>query len=289
MRFLLVLFVAFSLAALPLHAADPATPVAPARPDGQINAVTALKADLAPGPFHFVILADRTGGERPGVFAAAIDKTALMQPDFVMTVGDIVEGNTPDEAVLNKQWDELNGFAAKLKVPMFYVIGNHDCTSPLQAKLLEQRYGKPYYSFVYRQVLFLVLDTQDPSEHIGDTQLAFAAKVLADNRDVRWTFVFLHHPLWLFPVEMGKSWAKLQELLKGRSATLFAGHLHQYLRMEQDGQKRFVLATTGGKSGPGGRPAGQFDHLVWVSMTDTGPVIANLMLDGICGEDVNAK
>lgn len=35
-----------------------------------------------------------------------------------------------------------------------------------------------------------------------------------------------------------------------------------------------------------GIPFGEFDHIVWVTMTDKDPIIANLLLDGIFDENV---
>lgn len=35
-----------------------------------------------------------------------------------------------------------------------------------------------------------------------------------------------------------------------------------------------------------GTAFGEFDHIVWVTMTDSGPRIANLLLDGIFDENV---
>jgi len=46
-----------------------------------------------------------------------------------------------------------------------------------------------------------------------------------------------------------------------------------------------VLATTGGGSKLRGRAFGEFDQVAWVTMTDHGPRIANLLLDGIWNED----
>jgi hypothetical protein len=42
-----------------------------------------------------------------------------------------------------------------------------------------------------------------------------------------------------------------------------------------------MLATTGGGSSLSGVKDGKFDHFVWVTMTAQGPVLANLMLDGV--------
>jgi hypothetical protein len=47
-----------------------------------------------------------------------------------------------------------------------------------------------------------------------------------------------------------------------------------------------MLATTGGKSKLGGAKEGEFDHLTWVTMKDSGPVVANLLLEGIYPQDV---
>src|SRR5579863_6918860 len=47
--------------------------------------------------FQFAIITDRTGGHRPGVFAAAVQKINLMQPEFVISVGDLIEGYSEDK------------------------------------------------------------------------------------------------------------------------------------------------------------------------------------------------
>ena len=47
--------------------------------------------DAADG-FRFAIVSDRTGGARPGVFERAIDELNLLRPEFVISVGDLVEG-----------------------------------------------------------------------------------------------------------------------------------------------------------------------------------------------------
>ena len=44
-----------------------------------------------------------------------------------------------------------------------------------------------------------------------------------------------------------------------------------------------------GGSGLRGPNFGEFDHVVWITMTDAGPIMANLMLDGIWDENVNTE
>ena len=265
---------------------------APANKPVMLNPEISLKPDSASRPFQFVIMADRTGGERPGVFNEGLDKVNLLQPDFVMNVGDLIEGyiDRPNRKPFAEQVRELTTMTSKLQMPMFYTVGNHDISNMAQGQLWRQRYGQPYYHFTYRKVLFLVMCTQDPEAKIGPEQADYFANALRQNPDVRWTFVFMHNPLWTAPKDrlIPNGWGKIEPLLKDRPYTVFAGHTHHYALAQRNGQKYFILATTGGDSSLAGPKAGQFDHLVWVTMTDHGPVLANLMLDGIYGENVAA-
>lgn len=114
--------------------------------------------------FAFVVLGDRTGRHRPGVFEAAVEAVGQMRPDFVLSVGDLIEGNTEDRDQLAREWGEIEAALVPLDVPFFYVPGNHDLTNPVQLAEWRRRFGASYYSFTYRDVLFLVLDTEDPPQ-----------------------------------------------------------------------------------------------------------------------------
>ena len=54
-------------------------------------------------------------------------------------------------------------------------------------------------------------------------------------------------------------------------------------------QHRITLASTGGVSGLRGKDYGEFDHFLWITMTEDGPVIANMLLDGILPKDIEQK
>lgn len=87
-----------------------------------------------------------------------------------------------------------------------------------------------------------------------------------------------------------EDWQESESLLADRNYTVFAGHLHRYVKSLQNGKAYYILATTGGRDGCLARKIlgttiCQFDHIVWVTMTDDGPVIANLLLEGILNDD----
>ena len=240
--------------------------------------------------FQFIIVTDRTGGHRPGIFEEAVEKINLLQPEFVMSVGDLIEGYTKDTAILNAEWNEFTGFINDLEMPFFYVPGNHDLTNEVMGKVYLKRFGRDYYHFVYKDVLFLCLNSEDQYRGAGrgsisQPQYEFIEKTLAENEDVRYTFVFLHQPLWI--QEDPIYWHQVETLLERRAHTVFAGHYHHYVKREMNNGKYVMLATTGGSSRLRGKDFGEFDHVVWVTMTAETPIIANLWLKGIWDENVS--
>ncbi len=259
---------------------------------GSVHPWNHLKLNNLPENFQFAIVADRTGGHRKGVFEDAVRKLNLMQPEFVVSIGDFIEGNTTDRDRINYEWDEFTGFIDRLQMPFFYVPGNHDCGNEDMDAVWKERFGTFYYHFVYKDVLFLCLNSVEAMKDscfagIEKPQYNYIRKVLKQHPDVRWTMVFMHKPLWTF--DNTRYWNDVEVLLKDREHTVFVGHKHKYVKYERNNGKYFILATTGGYSKLRGPDFGEFDHVVWVTMTDNGPVIANLMLQGIWDENIVTK
>jgi hypothetical protein len=241
-----------------------------------------------PQNFKFAIVSDRTGGMRPGVFGDAVKKLNLLMPEFVMSVGDFISGNTADRARLEKEWAEFDEELKPLKVPFFFVPGNHDINNDVMRDVWKQRSGVPFYSFVYKDVLFLALDTTgEKGGIIPEYQVEYMRQALKKHADARWTFVFMHHPLWLYENPAG--FAKIEELLQGRRFTVIAGHFHRYLHEWRNSSNYYVLGTTGGGSELRGPRYGEFDHVTLITVTDDGPIMANLRLDGILPHDVTTR
>jgi predicted phosphodiesterase len=235
-----------------------------------------------PNNFQFAIVADRTGGRRPGVFTEAVDKLNLLKPEFVLSIGDLIQGYTEDEAELDQQWAEFDALVTKLEMPFFYVPGNHDISNEAMADKWQQRLGPAYYHFVYRNVLLLCVNTEDTYKNwISQQQVDYFQNVLKANRNVRWTLVFMHKPAWLGePVE---NWQDFESLLAHRNYTIFAGHKHRYNKSVHRGRRYYALSTTGGSNNDKEDKC-RFDHITWVTMTDKGPQLANLRLEGILSD-----
>ena len=115
-----------------------------------------------PENFQFAIIGDRTGGANvQGTFKLAMGQLNLLQPEFVINVGDIIEGYTEDKSELEEMWEEVEDMTGELQMPFFYVRGNHDVSYPIAHEVWRDRYGAAYYHFIYKDVLFIALDSED--------------------------------------------------------------------------------------------------------------------------------
>lgn len=241
-----------------------------------------------PNRFSIAIMTDRTGGHRPGIWMKAVERINWLRPDFVVSVGDLIEGYTEDVVEIERQWSEFLGFIDQMEMKFFFVPGNHDVTNPKMHEIWREKFGREWYSFDYMGVHFVCLNSEDPVGRIGDEQLKWLEQDLLQNSSARWTLLFFHKPLWVYSEREllagnpdSSNWSKVSEMLGDRPYTVFAGHVHHYVQYQRHGRQLYTLATTGGGSQLRGVPYGEFDHIAWLTMEKDGPRVANLMLDGI--------
>ncbi|MEO1617375.1 MAG: metallophosphoesterase [Planctomycetota bacterium] len=226
-----------------------------------------------PDRFSIAIMTDRTGGHRPGIWMKAVERVNWLRPDFVVSVGDLIEGYTEDETEIERQWKEFLVFVDQFEMKFFFVAGNHDVTNPTMHRIWREKFGKEWYSFDYKNVHFVCLLSEDPSARLGEEQLAWLEMDLENSRDARWTLVFLHKPIWTYSErslvagnEDKTNWKRAEVLLADRPHTVFAGHVHHYVQYQRNGQQYYSLATTGGGSRLRGLSYGEFDHITWLTM-----------------------
>lgn len=272
--------------------------------------------DNAEDKFTFAIFSDLNGGEREKVFEVAVAQLSLLRPELILSVGDLIDGGTENRETLRQEWESFDVRASRAVAPVFKVGGNHDLTNLTMRDVWMERYGARYYHFIYKNVLFLALDSEDyfddrmqeiyeaRAEYIelrdsmepeqvkemkymkmperttgemGKEQSDYFLKVIAEHPNVVWTFLFMHKPVWL--KENDPEFSAIESALSNRPYTLFNGHFHSYSHTIKNGRDYIMLGTTGGSQNAGNEMS--FDHVTMVTMAKDGPTISNLRLDGI--------
>jgi 3',5'-cyclic AMP phosphodiesterase CpdA len=271
--------------------------------------------ELEEDDFTFAIISDLNGGEREGVYSTAVSQLNRLDPTFVLSVGDLIDGGTEDSLQLAKEWDSFDKRTSKLNMPFFYLGGNHDLTNPRMREFWKNRFGPRYYHFVYEDVLFLMMDSEDfeekrmmeiyharakalymeedeftkseyyamPERRVGSMsqqQVNYYNTVLERYEDVKWTFVLMHKPVWMR--EDNKGLGKLEDLLKDRPYTVINGHFHSFSHRIRNNRDYMILGTTGGSQKK--MDSMSFDHITLVRMEKDKPIITHLKMEGILDE-----
>lgn len=259
------------------------------------------------GVFHFVIYGDRTGGPKEGirVLEQAVADTKLLDPDLVMTVGDLVQGYNSLEPWL-EEMREFKGVMDKLPCAWFPVAGNHDVywrgpKPPVgeHERDYETHFGPLWYWFEHKNAAFFVLytdegDPKDGSKGIGQSrhqqmspeQIAWLRAELAKVKDKRHVFVFCHHPRWIDSRYPENNWWKdVHTLLAaaGNVTAVFGGHIHRIVYTgKRDGIEYHALATTGGHLNEENAPQlGYVHHLHVVTVREGGIQVATLPVGAV--------
>ncbi|WNC72999.1 metallophosphoesterase [Thalassotalea psychrophila] len=268
---------------------------------------------------RFAIIGDLTGGERSGVFNVGAQSIYAMKPDFIMSIGDLIEGGTEDIAKMDKEWSTFNKNLNNRDLEFYPTVGNHDISNNVMRQWYEEKVGPRYYHFVYKNALFLVLDSEDFTDvffeelktkrndaikvykkdprdfayteyaqmderkfgEISAEQKEYMVNAIKENQDVRWTFLFMHKPVWQDKKE--QHFKQIEQALSESDYTVFNGHVHSYEHTERLGKDYIQLATTGGEMNA--QSGINMDHIMWVALKDKTPSYLNIKLNGMINKE----
>ncbi|MCC6590548.1 MAG: metallophosphoesterase [Bryobacterales bacterium] len=247
------------------------------------RAVTEPKND-----FRFSILGDRTGGVQPQIYGRVWREVDMLHPDFVINVGDTIEGGGDQRAP--GQWEELRPVWQRYShYPLYFTPGNHDVFSDTSKQLYERETRRPtFYSFNYQDAHFTVLDNSRTSD-LSEEQIRFLDQDLEANKDKNPKFVFFHKPYWIPLLKLGSSEFPLHQIARKHGVQhIISGHGHQFVRIVRDGIAYMEVGSSGGtmqralEQGHGFRE-GRFYHHVWGRVKGSKVELTVKELDGAKG------
>ncbi|SBT46638.1 serine/threonine protein phosphatase CPPED1, putative [Plasmodium ovale wallikeri] len=166
-------------------------------------------------PFFFVLYGDIQYGmiranhgwaEERLLLREAVKKTNKLKPPFVIALGDLTNKFPIDELQNNQIVDLKNDFTLLDKsIDLYVFCGNHDVGNEPTYETInhfEKTWGDSYYSFVYNNCGFIILnspvffDDTHVSE-LKDKQLKWLEDTLKKmtSLHVKYKFLLLHHAL----------------------------------------------------------------------------------------------
>lgn len=235
-----------------------------------LSATGLVTAENHNTPIRFAILGDRTGSVVDGVYESIVAEIERMKPDFVMTVGDMIEGPVTDSAECVRRWEEYFKIVEQFSMPIHYTPGNNDIETKIMATMYQHYLGNPYYSFDVNDIHFTIIDNSrwDFVKDCPPEQLAWIKDDLRKAQSARYRLVFAHKPFWYNNLPFGREDMLHNILVENKVNNVFCGHFHTYFSAKYDS----VTYTTFGSSGGGyantvWNPGFQYG---WVTIDDGG-------------------
>ncbi len=198
--------------------------------------------------YCFAVMGDNRDGE--GVFEKILKDIEKKDYLFAINNGDLVSYG------FRYQFREYVDMIKHLKIPFVSVIGNHDIPFFGGRGNFRNYIGKPYFSFVYGESYFIVLDNAN-KKRIEGKQLRWLKNQLKIAKQYKYRFVFLHVPLFNpkkrkrkkgHSMKDKKNAKLLNKLFDKYDITMiFASHIHSYFRGKW-GKTPFII--TGGAGAP---------------------------------------
>lgn len=246
--------------------------------------------------FSFVFMTDihlKPEMNAPKGFQMAIDKTNELNPDFVITGGDLVyDAMRGGQARCDSLFSLYKEMSKGFRMPVYNTLGNHDLfaiypespeseTHPdYKYGMFERYFGKTYYSFNHKGWHFVVLNSLDVTAdkkyrgHFREEQIEWLKSDLDKTDSLTPIVVISHIPMLSLRGQMAGSAgpmidnvAEVFKMLENKNLKLILqGHIH----WKESGQvnDRFEFITGGSIAGNGwkGRRHNTKEGFVQVNM-----------------------
>ncbi|MEO8595556.1 MAG: metallophosphoesterase [Candidatus Solibacter sp.] len=205
-----------------------------------------VAAAAVDGSAHFVLLGDRTGEAQAGIYQRIWREIAGARPDFVVSVGDTIQGGS--DATAENEWQEVRRILEPYrKIPLYLAPGNHDIWSAASERLFRQYAERPpHYSFDAGGVHFTILDNSR-SDAWPAAELAFLETDLREHAAAPLKMVVAHRPSWLPEAGLGSTSGRFHRMMKQYGVCcVVTGHVHQLIHAAVESVDYVALPSAGG-------------------------------------------
>jgi 3',5'-cyclic AMP phosphodiesterase CpdA len=229
----------------------------------QTDKQTATTTELAKSTepiFSFAVIGDTEISSDPDsskVFEATTKEINTTDPAFLINTGDLTAHGTQSEFV---NFDKIR---QTLDISLYPVIGNNDIATDGSGKYFESYFDKPYYSFDFEDVHFVMLDNSSAFYGFDLAQRNWLKDDLILN-DGKRLILAMHRPvnldLPLFRNVNELSTSNVSAFMdiirpyQDKIEQIFTGHIHSFLEYKIN--KIIPVTVTGGG---GAKP--QFDFI----------------------------
>ena len=214
-----------------------------------ISALTAILLASCSGkftPFTFVHCTDTQIGfadnsegfvHSDSLLNAAVDAINSLKPELTVVTGDLV--NDVADPLQNELFQKG---MARLKVPYYLLPGNHDYSNKWTSEIRDEYValrGYDRFSFTRKGCAFIGIDSNSVKANAKDAeaeQWAWLESELKKARKAKYTFVFLHCPIFKKDIEEPEDYENFPMESRRKYINLFkeygvdavlAGHTHK--------------------------------------------------------------
>ncbi|MFZ1947426.1 MAG: metallophosphoesterase [bacterium] len=226
--------------------------------------ITACLAGAAWGQrepqFTFAVIGDRTASPEDGEYERILAEVSQLGPDFIVTVGDHIDGYTSDSSAVERQWDDFASMMDATGIQYYLTPGNHDAWDRQSQAIFRRRFGGPDRFFRFMGKVFVILDVANfnRGDAVPREKIEWLKRVLEVSKTSGGIFVFYHKPFWCEDFSSGRT-NELHEIFRSYPVkAVFTGHYHRYFHTVRDSIEYFAMSSSGGSLPGGGRARGSF-------------------------------
>jgi len=173
-------------------------------------------------------------------------KQTAETPNLILLTGDLSQDGLP------KSYQEIGKLISEIGVPVYYVPGNHDDISNLDANIATNKVSKEK-NLVFKNWQLILLNSKKPKSvegYLAEDQIEFLQKCIRKHPNLNAGIVFYHQPIPVGCAWLDKLGVQNADELWGCIDTLpqvkliLFGHVHQKHEGVRKGVKYFSVPST---------------------------------------------